>query len=454
VAVATYQVSIGWEAVPADSFMLDGSVLDGTDQLTNQYSDSLDVLTFGISTFAAPPDAVPPAVAGTDVFSSTFDAIYSDVSDVVRSVSIKRGRDDNLSTFGAGEATVVLHDPDGDYNPLNTSSPLSPNVVPGRPIRVEGTFGGTAYGVYKGFVRSIEYDPAKDAQTTTVHAQDLMLYLSRAKPVVTNTGTITTGAAIGTVLTGIDWTEAQYRSLDTGDTINAGFSSNAANTGLALIEGFLETERGEFFISRGGTAIYRDRYDRYSRTSAGTLTNVATGAVAATDLTNIRNRASVTITGSGTATATDYISVSRYGLADGVAIDSTYINNAAQGTALAQWIVSQTANPTPPVRELRYTANVSDAMMVNALSRDLGDRITVVDTALASSADFYIEGIEHRVTNGGKLHDVAYTMTRTPSASPITFGTSRVYSVGRFGSPTGTVSPWDTANTTNDIFVF
>ena len=38
-AVATYQVSIGWEAVPADSFMLDGSALDGTDQLTNAYSD-------------------------------------------------------------------------------------------------------------------------------------------------------------------------------------------------------------------------------------------------------------------------------------------------------------------------------------------------------------------------------------------------------------------------------
>mgnify|MGYP003645457419 CR=1 FL=1 len=452
-ATATYQVSVAWEAVPSESFMLDGSALDSTDQLTNAYSDSLDVLTFGISTFAAPPDAILPAVAGTDVFSSTFDAVYSDVSAVVQGISIKRGRDDNLSTFGAGEATVVLYDPDGSYNPLNTSSPLSPNVVPGRPIRIQGTFGGTAYGVYKGFVRSIEYDPAPDARTTTVHAQDLMLYLSRAKPVVTNTGTITTGAAIGTVLTAIDWTEAQYRTLGTGDTINAGFSSNAADTGLALIEGFLETERGEFFMSRGGTAVYRDRYDRYSRASAGTLTNVASGGVAATDLTNIRNRASVTKTGSGTATATDYVSVSRYGLADGVAIDSAYINDAAHGTGLAQWIVSQTASPTPPVRELRYTANVSDALMVHALSRDLGDRITIVDTALDTSADMFIEGIEHRI-RVGKIHEVSYTMTRVPASSPITFGTSRVYSVGRFGSPTDSISPWDTADTTDDIFVF
>jgi hypothetical protein len=271
--------------------------------------------------------------------------------------------------------------------------------------------------------------------------------------VVTNTGTITTGAAIGPVLTAIDFTEAQYRTLGTGDTINAGFASNAANTGLALIEGFLETERGEFFVSRGGTATYRDRYSRYSRTTSGTLTNAATGAIAATDLTNIRNRASVTKTGSGTATATDYISVSRYGLADGVAIDSAYINNAAQGTALAQWIVSQTANPTPPVRELRYTANKSDALMVHALSRDLGDRITVVDTALNTSSDMFIEGIEHRV-GGGKIHEVAYTMTRVPAASPITFDTSRVYSIGRFGSPTGTISPWDIAATTDDVFAF
>lgn len=420
-AEATYSVRIAWEPTPADAFFLDGSALDGTDQLTNQYSDSLDVLRFGVSTFG-----------GGNTFGGSFDAIYSDVSANVQGITVRRGRDSNLATFGAGEAVITLKDTAGTYSPLNTSSPLYPNVLPGRNVVIEARFGTVTYGVFRGFVRSIEYDPDPAALRTTIHAQDLFLYLSRSRPTITNTGTITTGAAIGTVLTAIDWTETQYRELGTGDTINAGFANNAEQTALELIEGFIETERGEFFHSRGGTVVYRDRYARYKRASAGTLTNVAAEAVAATDLTNIRNRAKVIKTGSGTATWVDYSSASRYGYSDYPTIDSPYINNAYQGTALAQWIVAQTKDPSPPVRSLRYTANRDDALMVQALSRDLGDRITVVDSAIAGTADFYIEGIDHVVKNGGKLHEVAYSLSKVPTAAPFIFGTSEFDSADIF----------------------
>lgn len=412
-AEAEYSVRIAWEPLVSNAFMLDGSSLNGTDVLTNQYSDSLDVFVFGISTFD-----------GDDLFGTESDALYADVSSEVQSIRIRRGRDDNLSTFGAGEATITLKDLDSEYSPLNADSPLYPNVVPGRPIRIAASFGGTEYGQFRGFVRSIEHDPSKSARHTVVHAQDLFLYLSRAKPVITNTGTVTTGAAIGTVLTAIDWTNTSYRDLGTGDTINSGFSNDGAETALQLIEGFLETERGEFFHSRGGTIVYRDRYDRYTRSSSGTVTDGAAAAIAATDLTNIRNRARVTKTGSGTATWTDYASATNYGYSDYPAIDSPYINNAAQGTALAQWLVSQGKDPSPPVRSLRYVANKSDNAMVTALARDLGDRITVADTTIKGTADFYIEGIEHSVSKGGKLHEVAFTLSKVPTLPPIIFDTS------------------------------
>lgn len=425
---ATYTVKVAWEPLPSTAFVLDSSVLNGPKVLTNQYSDSLDTFIFGSSKFDS-----------TQVFGGAFDALYSDVSSVVRSVSIRRGRDDNLSSFGAGEAVIVLQDTTARFSPLNASSPLAPNVVPGRPVVVNATYGGTAYGgQFKGFVRSIEYDPL--AQQTTIHAQDLFLYLSRAKPTITNTGTVTTGAAVGTVLTAIDWTEAQYRSLQTGDTINSGFSNRGTavgdsadgSTALQLIEGFLETSRGEFFQSRGGTVTFRDRYDRYKRTSAGTITNAAANAVAATDLTNIKNRAKVVKTGSGTAVWTDYVSANNYGYSDYPAIDSAYINTAAQGTALAQWLVSQTKDPSPPVRSLKFTANRDDTLMVTALSRDLGDRITVADTAISGTADFYIEGIEHAIHSGGKVHEVSYSLSKVPTAGAFIFGTSSIYPGSKF----------------------
>jgi hypothetical protein len=433
VAEATYTVRVAWEPTPSNAFFLDGSALNGTDQLTNKYSDSLDVLTFDVSRFAEPgPVGTNPA--GTDTFGSSFDALYSDVSADVQAVTVRRGRDSNLSAFQAGEAVIRLKDLAGEYSPLNTSSPLYPNVVPGRNIFVEATFGTVTYGVFRGFVRSIEYDPAPGARHTTIHAQDLFLYLSRSRPTITNTGTVTTGQAIGTVLTAIDWTETAYRSLGTGDTINAGFANNAESTALELIEGFVETERGEAFHSKDGVFVYRDRYARYKRQSAGTLTNVAAEATAATDLTNIRNRAKVVKTGSGTATWTDYASATNYGFSDYPTIDSPYINTAAQGTALAQWLVAQTKDPSPPVRSLRFVANKTDALMVQALSRDLGDRITVADTSIGGTADFYIEGIDHQIKNGGKLHEVAYSLSKVPTAAPIIFGTSTIYPGSRFDS--------------------
>jgi len=77
------------------------------------------------------------------------------------------------------------------------------------------------------------------------------------------------------------------------------------------------------------------------------------------------------------------------------------------------------------VRALRFTANRSDALMVQALQRDLGDRITVVDTAIAGTADFYIEGIDHQVRSGGKVHEVSYTLSSVPANPALIFGTSK-----------------------------
>jgi len=443
VAEATYTVRVAWEPTPANAFVLDGSALNGPDQLTNVYTSSLDLLTFDLSTFD-----------GTDVFAGTFDALYADVSDAVSSVSIRRGRDSNLTDFMAGEATITLVDLDGTYSPMNTASPLYPNVVPGRPVSIDATFGGTVYGQFRGFVRSIEYDPAPGARRTTFHAQDLFLHLSRAKPTITNTGTVTTGAAIGKVLDAVDWTDTAYRELGTGDTINAGFSNAATSTALELVGGFLDIERGEFYQGRGGTVVYRPRAARYSRTSSGTITDGAAYAVAASDLTNIRNRVSVVKTGAGTATHTDHASVTSYGASDATTIESTYLNDATQATALAQWMVTQTKDPSRPLRALRYVANKSDPAMVTALARDLGDRITVADVTLGGTADFYIEGIEHQVGKGGKLHEVSFALSSVPASAALTFGTSRVRDGGEYGSPTATGAPYDTVQTTSDVFAY
>jgi len=58
-----------------------------------------------------------------------------DVTEMVQSISITRGRNRNTEAFNAGTAQVTFHDPDRQLDPLNASSPYYPYVEPRQPPR-------------------------------------------------------------------------------------------------------------------------------------------------------------------------------------------------------------------------------------------------------------------------------------------------------------------------------
>jgi hypothetical protein len=105
---------------------------------------------------------------------------WVDVTDRVREVTVRRGRSDEFQEFEAGTATITLDNRDRRFDPLNTSSPYSPNVVPRRAIAItaKNTIAGvdTYFPIFRGFV---EGWPASitnggyDA-TVTVECVDLM----------------------------------------------------------------------------------------------------------------------------------------------------------------------------------------------------------------------------------------------------------------------------------------
>jgi hypothetical protein len=78
------------------------------------------------------------------------------------------------------------------------------------------------------------------------------------------------------------------------------------------------------------------------------------------------------------------------------------------------------------VLSMTYIANISDAMLTEALSRDISDRVTIVatnDANLGINADFFIESESHRVTADG-------THTVTWALSPASGGYSRFWVLG------------------------
>lgn len=147
-----------------------------------------------------------PFVGFGSGFTQEYDGPLDDVSAQVEEISIVRGRDDLLDNMAAGQATVTLVDPPGQFgyfNPEDTTSPLaaeSPGFQPMRPIRIRAQWAGATVPMYEGFLRSAEYRrESQNVGRCTVTALDLFMWLSRVRPrdveqfTGTLSGTVTAG---------------------------------------------------------------------------------------------------------------------------------------------------------------------------------------------------------------------------------------------------------------------
>lgn len=159
-----------------------------------------------------------------------------------------------------------------------------------------------------------------------------------------------------------------------------------------------------------------------------TLTN---GAAVAAYITLLQARGTpVTALDPAMVTAEDTASQAAYG-------QRTYPNPAefipniveAQGWANAQRAVY--AEPQPWVK-VTLLGNASDAHMVECLSRNISDRVSLVadgDAGLGINEDFFVEAIEHRITGG--MHFTTFTLS--PAAG---FSDWWVLGVSRLGIST------------------
>jgi hypothetical protein len=118
----------------------------------------------------------------------------------------------------AGTASLVVDNQTGDYYPDNGASPLSPNVIPGRRLRIQDEHLGTLYRLWTGFIDDLDPAPAFYQQSIGVtglggfsrlvgRTISTEVYLGRD-----------TGELVGRVLDAAGW-PAGRRSIDTGATV-------------------------------------------------------------------------------------------------------------------------------------------------------------------------------------------------------------------------------------------
>ena len=205
---------------------------------------------------------------GDGVFDGQNEAAYT------TELHIRRGRRDYIrySQSGSvegfeypriGTCVLRLQNKDKRYDPYNTSSPLYPNIRPGRYIRIRvKDTDGTIYPVFYGKIKEIKPLSGSD-EMVKIEAEDGLRFLKAQDVNIGIQTSITIADAIGLILDDADWPTIWGRNISSAsDELPYWWADGRA---LTEINDLADADLGTFFVAADGTATY---YGRAYTTSA------------------------------------------------------------------------------------------------------------------------------------------------------------------------------------------
>lgn len=176
------------------------------------------------------------------------------------------GNADGFEPIRVGTATLTLDNSSRRYDPYNTSSPLYPNVLPGRYIRIRQLYNGVTNDVFHGKIKNIQSLDNGAAQIVRITIEDGLRLLQSADASVAIQQDISIDAAIQQILTDVSWPTIFGTNLDSAsDILDYWWAENKAS---GEIRNLANAELGQFFIAGDGSATFRSRHN----TSAAVLT--------------------------------------------------------------------------------------------------------------------------------------------------------------------------------------
>jgi hypothetical protein len=192
---------------------------------------------------------------------STAPALVIDVTDVTRSINIKRGRNILRDTYEAGSATVRIYDQNGRFNPQNTSSDLFGQLTPLRKLRISASYLGTDYYLFSGYTTTYTYtyDQAEQVSYVDITAVDGFRLFNLAN-ITTVTGQANgddTGERIGKILDTVSFPNTM-REIDTGDSLCQADPATTRTALNAIINAEF-SEQGAFYMDAEGQAVFKNR---------------------------------------------------------------------------------------------------------------------------------------------------------------------------------------------------
>jgi hypothetical protein len=343
---------------------------------------------------------------------------YVDLTSIVLSVNIRRGRNRQLDQFNAGTAQVVFNNNTRVLDPLNTSSPYYPYVLPRSPIIIYAN--GTP--IYTGYVEdwNLDYQNANQGRMVarcvdafgTLANQQLNAFTPSAE---------TSSSRVNTVL---DRPEINYqgsRSIGTGSSTLGAYAVVQDTNVLNYLQQVNTSEQGYLFAAADGSLTFKGRSSVLNPVAGASFTTDGTG-IPYMSLVNqygseLLYNYIVTQSPAGAAqTNSDSTSIALY-QAQNYNLLNLLNSTTTEVNGLGAYLLGKYRNPV-----LRFTgiscelAALTSAQWSTIFAIDLTSVVTVqknysTGTPTTESQTLITSGIEHRIVPGS--HIVSYTFEST-----------------------------------------
>jgi hypothetical protein len=245
-----------------------------------------------------------------------------DVTSTTTNISIKRGYNLLQDQFEVGQCTFRVVDPNAYFNPQNTASPYYGKLLPLRKVKISGTYSGTTYTLFSGYIESYNYTYPKDQDTGFVQivCNDgfRLMNMTNITSVTGAANGNSTGTRINQILDQISW-PASMRNVATGDNLVQN-DPGTARQALPSLKNVEFVEQGAFYCDPDGNAIFKSRTQVLAAAGAtatvfnndGSTGINYSGVTFANDDKLVINSASFQRIGGTAQTASDSTSIATY----------------------------------------------------------------------------------------------------------------------------------------------
>ena len=341
-----------------------------------------------------------------------------DLTSLVESVNINRGRSRQLDQFNSGSATIAFNNDSQILNPSNTSSPYYPFVLPRCPVQIIAN----GIPIYTGLVTdwNLDYDISNQDMMYATCSDNFTVLANQAINAVTPSSQAT-GARINTILNLSEINYQGARSIDTGSSTLGAYAIDQDTNCLNYLQQINTSEQGYLFMSANGTLTFKGRTSVLNPVAGATFNTDGTGLPYQTLINQygdelLYNYIITQSPAGGVQTTSNATSIALY-QAQQYALTNLLNSTTTEVAGLGNYLLGKYQNPV-----LRFTGlstqltALSSANQNIALTLDLTSICTViknfvVGTPATETQTLIVSGVSHYILPGS--HIISYTFEST-----------------------------------------